>query len=185
MLLDRVREGDEDALAALLEEFQYPIRRVARRFLGRALRPHLDSVDLMQVVHKTLLLALRNQKIELAEPEKVVALATTIVQRNVAHYWGHIKRKPETQLSAAVGSQDEPFDDDTPAKVCAFTDEVENLLKGLNPVDRRLLELRLNGYTTADAARELDVAPSRLRMRLGRLRKRFKQLGFNETSSFA
>jgi len=38
--------------------------------------------------------------------------------------------------------------------------------------------LRLQGYRTADAARELGQDPRALRVRLGRLRKRLREKGF-------
>jgi len=171
LLLTQVRQGDENAVAELLEKHREPIRRVARRLLGRALRPHLDSVDLLQLVHQTVLLGVRGQKIDLSKPEKIVAFAMTLLRRKIAFYWKKIKREP----NQASNGRDRRANEATPADSFALSDEVEKLLRGLNPIDRKLLELRLDGYTTAEAARELGVDACSLRVRLGRLRKRLQE----------
>jgi len=43
--------------------------------------------------------------------------------------------------------------------------------------DRRLVELRLQGYSTAEVAREMNLDSRFLRVRLGRLRQRLRERG--------
>lgn len=47
----------------------------------------------------------------------------------------------------------------------------------LDETERRLIELRLEGCTTAEVARQLGLDPDVLRVRLGRLRRRLRQNG--------
>src|SRR6185369_15205987 len=54
-----------------------------------------------------------------------------------------------------------------------FKDVVEFFLSQLGDLDRQMIKLRVEGHSTAEAARHLNVAPSYLRVRLGRLRTRF------------
>ena len=56
-----------------------------------------------------------------------------------------------------------------------FDDLVEHFLAQLGDMDRQLIKLRFQGFTTADAARRLNLDPGFLRVRLGRLRKRFAE----------
>ena len=58
-LLSRVQQGDEAALAELLQAYEPRLRTTARVLLGPLLRPHLDTVDLVQSVHRVLLPGLR------------------------------------------------------------------------------------------------------------------------------
>ena len=47
--------------------------------LGPALRPYLDSLDLVQSVHRSLLLGLRQEKYDISSPDQIIALAVTLV----------------------------------------------------------------------------------------------------------
>ncbi len=179
-LLGRLREGDEAALAALVERYAGVIRRTARGLLGPALRPHLDSVDIVQSVHRTLLIGLRRQQFEVSTPQQLVALATTLVRRKVARQWRRMRRRPtahlgDSALADVLAEARGPQDD--PARDAQVNDTVRELLAALDDTDRRLLELRLDGHSTAGAARELGLAPAFLRLRLSRLRKRLRERG--------
>ena len=57
-LVDRVRQGDATAISELIANYEEDVRLVARARLGPALQPYVDSVDLLQSVHKSLLAGL-------------------------------------------------------------------------------------------------------------------------------
>src|SRR5262245_57385672 len=92
-LLVRARGGDREALAQLATKYEPKVRLVARVLLGPALRTHLDSLDLVQSVHKSLLIGLRQNRFDLATPENLMALALTLVRRKVARQWRRIRRQ--------------------------------------------------------------------------------------------
>src|SRR5437868_2367218 len=52
---DAIRAGDDAALTRLLQQYEPRLRTAARVLLGPWLRPHLDSLDLVQSVHRELL----------------------------------------------------------------------------------------------------------------------------------
>jgi RNA polymerase sigma-70 factor (ECF subfamily) len=179
-LLQRAQEGDESALAHLVEQYGSVLRRVAHALLGPALRSHLDSLDLVQSVHRILLVSLREHKLALDSPEALLGLAVTLIRRRVARHWRQLKREAGV---GAVGTPAgaEPVSarggDADPARNLQFTEEMDRLLGVLDEVDRRLLELRLQGYSTVDVAWELGVDSRFLRVRLGWLRKRLRDEG--------
>jgi RNA polymerase sigma factor (sigma-70 family) len=182
-LLEQARAGDAGALAALVQEYEREVRIVAHVLLGPALRPYLDSVDLVQSVHKSLLLGLRGNKFDVSSPERLVALALTLVRRKVARHWRHLRRQqrlskgPEASpdLVEHLTSLSRPPPD--PARAAELHDEVENLCRHLDETERRLLELRLQGCSTKEAAEELGVDADVLRVRLFRLRQRLRACG--------
>jgi RNA polymerase sigma-70 factor (ECF subfamily) len=179
-LFQRAQEGDEVALAELVEQYGTVLRRVARGLLGPALRSHLDSLDLVQSVHRILLVCLRDHKLELDSPERLLGLALTMIRRRVARHWRHLKQEAAVRSSGtAPGGEAVPDRDDDadPTRKLQITDEVERLFRILDESDRHLLELRLQGYSTADVARHLGVDARILRVRLGRLRKRLREEG--------
>src|SRR5438477_12507694 len=92
-LLAQARQGDRSALAELSQQYEAKVRMVARVLLGPALRPHLDSVDLVQSVHRSLMLGLRQDKFDISSPDKLIGLALTLVRRKVARQWRHLQRQ--------------------------------------------------------------------------------------------
>jgi RNA polymerase sigma-70 factor (ECF subfamily) len=187
-LLARVRAGDEQAVGELVAQFEGIVRRRARRLLGPALRVHLDSVDVAQSVNRTLLIGLRRAAFAVSTPDELTRLALTLVRRNVARHWRKRKREAEcrhpnnsaisavTQTTAQTGATIAASD---PLQLEELAGHVLDHLQGL---DRQLVELRLQGYTTAEAARKLGVSAGLLRSRLSRLRKRLWEQGLSPES---
>ncbi|MGE0755734.1 MAG: sigma-70 family RNA polymerase sigma factor [Pirellulaceae bacterium] len=183
-LLSRARQGDEHAMGQLVEQYEPEVRIVARARLGSALRPHLDSLDLVQSVHRSLLVGLRADRFDISSPDKLVALAVTIVRRKVARHWRKHKRQVRPQDGPGHESVGLPAmlqslasSDTDPAHAAAMRDACEQLLRELDGADRSVMELRLEGHTTAEVARRLGLDADVLRVRLGRLRRRLRDRG--------
>jgi RNA polymerase sigma-70 factor (ECF subfamily) len=182
-LLARARSGDREALERLAGQYESKVRLVARVLLGPALRPYLDSLDLVQSVHKSLLVGLRQDRFDVSTPENLMALALTLVRRKVARQWRRLKRQQrlggspgETGDLAGVLTSLSGTEDD-PARAAQLHDQVEVLCGSLSEAERRLLELRLDGWTPAEVAGELGVSAVALRVRLTRLRQRLRASG--------
>lgn len=181
-LLALARGGDRDALERLTREYEPKLRLVARVLLGPALRPYLDSVDLVQSVHKSLLLGLRDQKFDFDGPDKMLALALTLVRRKAARHWRRYQRQQRLSgvrdtpvLADVLTTLSRPEDD--PAAAAQFRDQVVNLCANLSESERRLLELRLQGHSPAECAAELNLSAVAFRVRLTRLRQRLRETG--------
>jgi RNA polymerase sigma-70 factor (ECF subfamily) len=179
-LLQAARAGDETALAELIRLYEPQLRVVARSRLGPALRPYLDSGDLVQSVHRSLMVGLRENKFDISTPNNLIALAMTLVQRKVARHWRHLQRQrrlesdPSADLLpnlALLGGHDDP------AKAAEFNDQLRRVYNAFDAHERRVLQLRLDGYTIAEVARSMGVDPHLLRVRLGRLRQRLRETG--------
>jgi len=185
-LLNRVRTGDEAALTQLLQQYEPRLRTAARVLLGPLLRPHVDSIDLVQSVHRVLLPGLRDGKYDLSCSEQLLALALTVIRRKVARTWRRLQREQppgtmteeaENSVEALLASRN-PEDD--PAANAQVNDAVEFLLNNLNEDDRQLIELRLQGYSTVEIADRLKSDAHLLRARLSRLRQRLRAQGCAE-----
>src|SRR5215207_8494949 len=103
-LLARARLGDSAAMSALAKRYEPEVLAVARVRLGPALRPYLDTFDLVQSVHRSLIVGLRNNKFAFSGPEQLVALAVTIVRRKAARQWQRAQR----QVRATPGTDSTP-----------------------------------------------------------------------------
>lgn len=82
-ILGRAALGDSEAQVVICQQYERQVRIVARILLGPQLRLHLDSMDLLQSVHRSLLIGIRSEKFSIESSDKLVALACTIVRRKV------------------------------------------------------------------------------------------------------
>jgi RNA polymerase sigma-70 factor (ECF subfamily) len=180
-LLDRARQRDPEAVSELCRQYEARLRVAARVRLGPALRPYLDSMDLVQSVHRSLLIGFRQDKFNISTPENLVALALTLLQRKVARHWRRLQRQHQgdpanpdllPQLLASLSTPQAG-----PEEVAQFHDQVEMLCRQLNFTERKVLALRLDGYTLAEIAEQLGLNQVTLRVRLTRLRERLRSSG--------
>jgi RNA polymerase sigma factor (sigma-70 family) len=181
-LLERGRNGDQEALTVLVQQYEREVRVMARVLLGPALRPHLDSLDLVQSVHRSLLVGLHGGRFEFNSPKDLVALALTMVRRKVARQWRHLQRQKRLESSSA--SQNLPdvlislcSSGDDPARAAQFNDQVRELCQLLSEAEYTILQMRLAGYRTAEIAAHLGLSAVALRVRLTRLRQRLQDSG--------
>lgn len=184
-LLARAGAGDEKALHELVRQYEPKVRIVARVLLGPALRPYLDSVDLAQSVHKSVVTGLRDQRFALAKPDDLIGLAVTILRRKAAKHWRHLQRQRRLSgVNAADGGSDLPdlltalsCGSSDPAAEAQFRDQVDHLCTHLDESERQILDQRLEGYTPAEIADRMGVNRVALRVRLTRLRQRLQAAG--------
>jgi RNA polymerase sigma-70 factor (ECF subfamily) len=179
--MKRVRLGDDDAVAQLLLHYEKEVRRTAQILLSRSLRSYLEPADLVQSVHRTLLHCLREDKIEITSPEKLCALAVTVARRKIIQHWRHheCERRFQQALAETHGADAAatvgPAPAPDPARAAEYHDLLEHIEGSLDPTERRVVELRMQGYTTAEVARELGLDADVLRVRLSRLRQRLQR----------
>ena len=184
--MSRVRSGDQSALLELSSTYESQVRMVARVLLGPALRPYFDSMDLVQSVHRSILIGLKHDKYQIANSDNLVGLAVTIVRRKVARQWRRTQRqvrlnsanKPEGNLSDSIILLTKP--EENPARVAEHSDRVHKICQNLSADERDLIERRLQGYSTVEVANQTGVNPATLRVRLNRLRQRLRAEGLLE-----
>jgi RNA polymerase sigma-70 factor (ECF subfamily) len=184
-LLERVRGGDEAALTQLLQQYEPRLRTTARVLLGPLLRPHMDSIDLVQSVHRVLLPGLRDGKFDVSSPEQLIALALTVIRRKVARNWRRLQREqsfpaPPDGLESSESLIPSRHPQDDPVGTVQVQDALDHLLDSLSEEERRLINLRLQGYSTVEIARKLKCDAHALRARLSRLRQRLRENGYHE-----
>ena len=182
-LLRLANAGDSAAQCQLCEQYEQQVRIVARVLLGAQLRPYLDSIDLLQSVHRSLLAGIRDQRIDISTPEKLVGLACTMVRRKIARKW-RVHRKQIRLEHAGTGeaflfstlsslsNQEQP-----PDKQAEFNNSLAHLCNSLSEIERTMLQRRLEGYTTGEVAQELGMQPVAIRVRWTRQRQRLEETG--------
>ena len=182
-LMRLARSGDAQALDRICRHYEPIVRVTARVLLGPALRSHFDSIDLVQSVHRSLLIGLRDQKFDITSPEKLVALANAMVQRKIGRNW----RKASRQKRLEFGNSDSSSVEQSlcslysaevpPEQAAANNDAIGELCRHLSSEERRMLELRMEGHNSNEVAAILDMHPVAIRVRWTRIRKRLEEAG--------
>jgi len=107
----------------------------------------------------------------------------TLLRRKVARHWRRLRKQKRFEaggsspelLPQILAELSTPQAD--PAEVVEFRDELERLCRRLDVMDRQILALRLDGYTPAEIAEQLDMNHVTLRVRVIRLRERLNSTG--------
>ena len=184
-LLARAVKGDGAAQLELVRIYEPKVRMVARVLLGPALRPYLESSDLTQSVHKSIVHGLSENKFEIAGPDQLIGLALygpktqgrsslaasptpTAAQR--AQVAEQHRQDANVLASLSSGGLD-------PAANAQFRDHLDNLCDHLDETEKRVIDLRLEGYTLAEIADLIGVSRVALRVRMTRLRQRLEAAG--------
>ncbi len=182
-LLEGIRNGDEAALAELLQRYEAQLRLAARVLLGVKLRAQLDSLDLVQSVHRVLLPGLRAGKYDVSSLDKLLALARTVIRHKVGRNRRRMQREQATQATKVANDAADSASRlaaEDPSQAIETEDLKQRILASLSDPDRQLIELRVQGYSTAEIAEMLGCDAHALRARLSRLRQRLRRGGFSE-----
>ena len=181
-LVARVGQGDLAALTKLVLHYEKDLRIAARVRLGPELRPYLDSMDLVQSVYAGMLREVQANQFAVADADEFLARAVGAIKKKIAHHWRHLRRqqrldgKPDTgPIPELLLSLTDAGDD--PAQTAQMRDQIEYLYRQLDREDQQFMGLRLDGYTTAEAAALMAVDPATLRKRHKRLREHFRDIG--------
>jgi RNA polymerase sigma factor (sigma-70 family) len=175
----QARAGDADAVGHIARLYEADLLIAARVHLGPALRPYLDSLDLVQSVYRSLLAGLRNDKFAVADARSLLALTLTMVKRKVARQWRRHRRQVRpmgeqpADVLATLSRQSA-----NPAAGADVRDALARLWRELDADDRQLIELRLEGLSTAEAAERLGKSAGALRVQWHRPRKRLEEQVF-------
>lgn len=186
-MLQQAALGVEAAQHAISEKYSRQVRVIARVLLGPQLRQHFDSMDLLQSVHHSILIGLRQQRYQFSDPDKLIALACTILRRKVAKKWRRTRRQLNLS-SNSTGSTESLADllssitnhETDPSMIAQFNDQLAEICSQMGETERQMLEMRLDGYTNQEVAERLGLHPIALRVRWTRLRQKLTALGINE-----
>jgi RNA polymerase sigma-70 factor (ECF subfamily) len=179
-LMTRVRAGSEEAARELFDRYSGHISRVVRRRLHRRLRTQYDSLDFLQAVWASFF-ALPLDQYTFAHPKDLVRFLARMAYNKVVDVtrrrFGTFKYNINCELPIAEASG-RPADQvavhqPTPSQEVMAEERWEQLLEGLTPPFRRVLELLREGYTHKMIAQELGFHPKMIQRFLRQLADRW------------
>ncbi len=175
-LIAAFKAGSESAATELFDRYCEKLMRLARKRIGQRMASRIDPEDVLQSAFRTFFCRVRNDEFTFEGQHDLfkllVRLTVNKTLRQVAH---HRAAKRDPAREAGQGAEDDDLlarltaDDPTPEVELALLDEFEKLLSQLPEFDQKVLELRFEGYSTAEIAQRLGSYERKVRRVLERV----------------
>jgi RNA polymerase sigma-70 factor (ECF subfamily) len=165
------------------EDFERFTRRLiglARAHLDTRLQHKIDPEDVVQSAYKSFFLRYGDAEIAAQGGlDGLWSLLTMITLRKCADRVRYFKadcRNVSREVKPRSADEPEPWREaigrePTPEHAAVLAETVEQILAGLDPAERQIIELSLQGYSTQEVSERLGRAERSVR----RLRQRLKQ----------
>lgn len=189
-IIDRCRRGDPEASRILFDNYVDRLVALARRRISQRLASRLDPEDIVQSVFRTFFGRIKDGQFEINNQDDLCKLLMRITVhktlRQVAFHQA-AKRDPHHETGQGDSGLEHIAEflarEPTPDHTVAFVDELEHFLAKLNPLDRQILEMRMQGYSNGEIAKKLNVYDRKIRRVIERIRGLAEQDGFTPLTS--
>lgn len=176
-LMDDLRGGHEQAAEQIVGQYTDALVAVARRQIGARLARRLDPEDVVQSTYRSLFVRVQRGEYDLGSGSDMWKLLVTMTLNKVRrhskfHGAGRRNMARETHATASAAAPEAHGHEPTPADAAELVDEVQNLLAALSERDRPIVELRLQGYDSAEIAERTGRAQRSVRRVLQHVRER-------------
>jgi RNA polymerase sigma-70 factor (ECF subfamily) len=163
-LLERVRQGSEEAAWDLIEVYGPHILRVVRRKLNARMRPKFDSTDFVQAVWASFFTS-RSQILRFNQPEELIAFLAamarnkviTEVRRRLIHEKYNIINEEPLHDSTLPAPTNPHGHQPTPSQVAVARERWQRMVAGQSPQHRKILYMRYMGETYEEIAEKLGM----------------------------
>ena len=184
VLIDLWRQGDEDAARQIFNRYVGRLLQLARRHLSQRLAGRVDPEDIVQSVFRTFFGRLKEGQFAFDGQDDLCKLLVRITihktLRQVAFHKA-AKRDPSLETEQGQHHRDQLLGlldrEPTPEAMVTFLDQLEHLLQELRPEERRILELRLQGYSNEEINRELGLYDRKIRRLAEQIRAKARREG--------
>jgi tRNA A-37 threonylcarbamoyl transferase component Bud32/DNA-directed RNA polymerase specialized sigma24 family protein len=181
-LLTAWRDGNDFAATVLVRRYMARLTSLASSRLSRKLARRVDAEDVVLSAWRSFFVAAGRDRVEVAGDDNLWPLLVTVTLRKLSRQAArhtaecrsiHAEERPREELSwPAIVAQDP-----TPADAAMVTDQIENLMAGLTPLDGEILTKRLQGEQHCRIAEEVGCSERTVRRSLQLIRERYLATG--------
>jgi RNA polymerase sigma-70 factor (ECF subfamily) len=180
ILIDRWRGGDQQAAAELFQRYAHRLLGLAQRHMGQWMTRRVDAEDVVQSVFNSFFVRTRDGAFVLQETGDLWRLLVTMTLNKLDDQIRH-----HTADKRNVAQEDHFASEDSlhglrpevlarepsPEEAAALADMVQQILTPLDPLARKVVEMRLQGYQMGEIATQTGYCQRTVR----RLLNRFKE----------
>jgi RNA polymerase sigma-70 factor, ECF subfamily len=177
-LIAEYRAGSESAARELFDRHCDRLMRLARRRIGQRMTARVDPEDIIQSAFRTFFNRVKNDEFTFEGKDDLFKLLVRLTVRKVLHqvaYHQAAKRNPGREIVATNSEHDVLVDlcasGPTPDVELALIEEFERFMGKLAPLDRKVLEMKLDGYSTTEIAEAVGSYDRKIRRMLERIQQ--------------
>jgi RNA polymerase sigma-70 factor (ECF subfamily) len=181
-LLTRWQHGDEHAAAELFRRYAGRLIGLARSRLPDNLAQRFDPEDVVQSAYRSFFARARDGRFEVQPGNDLWQLLVAITLHKLQHQvrWNTAEKRAvfrEERIEDAAATASPPLltQEPSPIEAVALVDEVEQVMSRLDPLPRRVLELRLQGFDYEEIAAEVDRSECTVRRVLRQLEQSLEE----------
>ena len=177
-LVQRCRQGDQDAARQLVDAYIERLLPLARKRISQRLASRVDAEDIVQSAFRIFFARLQDDQFEIRDQDDLYRLLVRITLhktlRQIAHHKA-AKRDPSQEIAQGENARERLLqilaNEPTPEDTVCFLDQLEHFMERLPETERRILELRLEGYSTDEIAQALGTYDRKVRRVLQGIRE--------------
>ena len=152
-LLFRCGEGDEDASREIFDRYLARLTALARSRLAARLQRRTDPDDIVLSAYRSFFVGARDGRFILQRSGDLWRLLATITLHKLnRQIKRHSAESRDVRREIAAADDANFAREPTSEEAVALADELESILKPLDPLLRRVLELRLQGQSLEEIA---------------------------------
>ena len=167
-----VVRGSDDAADELFHRYLKRLSQLARSRLAPRVAQRVDPEDIVMSAYRSFFVAAREGRFDIERSGDLWALLTTITLRKLYRTSAHHSAAKRDVANEADLPEDFNLDqwvtsrEPEPGEAIALAEEVEAVLQALPSVDRRILELRLQGELMGKIAADTGTSERTVRRTL-------------------
>jgi RNA polymerase sigma-70 factor (ECF subfamily) len=179
-LLRRQQEGDPEAAALLYARYAQQLTRLADQHLNRKLAGRAEGEDVVQSVFRTFFRRSGCGEFAIdgsAQLWKLLVRITVLKARAVARHHTTAMRDVSAEVRVGAGFFEAVARGPAPEDAAVFVDQIEALVRGLPELYARVVELRLQAFSTDEIAAHLGLSCRTVQRALRLLQQRLERAG--------
>jgi RNA polymerase sigma-70 factor (ECF subfamily) len=184
-LMEQLRAGDPNAQQRIFEAFTHRLIGLARSRMDRMIQQREGPEDVVQSALASFFRRDAVKPFELSNWDNLWALLTVITLRKCGHkieYYRAACRDVRRDTPSAAGTDDSAESwlriarEPSPSEVAALRDTMDELLRGLDEREQRIVSLVLEGYTVPEISRTVGRSEYLVRKVVSQIRSRWERL---------
>src|SRR4051794_33361153 len=175
--LNMWRAGDENAAKHLFDRYVDQLVALARRRISQRLSSRIDAEDIVQSVFRTFFNRAKEGQFTVEDPDDLCKLLARItVHKTLRQVAFHKRGKRDAGMETGQSEISQELllsllgGEPSPEETTAFLDQLEHFLCQMKPDDRRVLEMRMEGYSNVEIAAKLGITDRTIRRLMERVR---------------
>jgi RNA polymerase sigma-70 factor (ECF subfamily) len=182
-LLESLRRGDSTAATIIFQHYEPRLIGLARRRLDPRTRQKLDPEDVVQSVFRSFFRRHDQGEITVTDGDSLWALLAVITRRKCANWVRFFRTASrdvgkEADLAAAGDSSGAARDIaavESALEDAILLETLEQLMRGLNALEREVVTLSLQGYSPREVAPKVQRAERTVQLILQKVRDHLTQ----------